>query len=484
MNDNIIYFCPNKFGNPWIESSSYDCWSTFMIAVLGSLISIDNNGNIKPSLLESFDWDFEKNYYKLRLKENLYFHNGRKVTIEDLEFSILRSFFSSIENDGIFCLFDLKGIDKIKRGQPYKSGLVEGLQILDDRTVSFVPAKFNPVFLYRLARAHYSLVPREEYQDDLMTWKKWPVGAGAYKITGEDKKNKGYYLSLVDKKRYPKAPKKIFYEQEWVFEPDITTRSSISENNNIYDKEQLFFYQVKRIIEFNFSSYLGKNKDFRKAVSLALKRKVIADSTDILTKPLYEIIPHGNIGRINVTEKHDLYEASKLFKKVLGANIEKVFKIPYSPDHSYLGGWYREIIKMQFEKAGLKVNFYEIKSNIWDIFLGDFINSPFCIISKIDDFSDPRPTFFAFSKKFITNKSFHFDDKMFEKLLEDARNGINRSELNEKLKNISWYFHENSISIPILEVQSFVYYNPKKIASIGVQISQSIFYLHNLEVES
>lgn len=31
--------------------------------------------------------------------------------------------------------------------------------------------------------------------------------------------------------------------------------------------------------------------------------------------------------------------ASKLFKKVLGANIKKVFKIPYSPDHSYLGGY-------------------------------------------------------------------------------------------------------------------------------------------------
>lgn len=55
MNDNIIYFCPNKFENPWIESSSYDCWSAFMIAVLGSLISIDSNADIKPSLLESIE---------------------------------------------------------------------------------------------------------------------------------------------------------------------------------------------------------------------------------------------------------------------------------------------------------------------------------------------------------------------------------------------------------------------------------------------
>ena len=454
-----------------------------MIAVMGTLISIDQNGDIKPSLLESFDWDFEKNYYKLRLRKNLYFQNGRKVTVEDLEFSILRPFFARKPSDASILLFDLKGIEKVRHGQPYKSGLVEGVQILDDRTISFAPAKFNPVFLYNLARAHYSISPREEYQKDLMTWKKWPIGAGAYRIVEEDIKNRGYYLSLVDGGNFPKAPKMIYYEQERVFEPDITTKDSISAKENKYKKEKLLISLFKRVIEFNYSSYLGKSKDFRKAISLALSRREISDSTDILTFPLYEVITRGNIGRINVKEQNNLEEASRLFKKVLGSNNKKIFKIPYSPDKAYLGNEYKEKIKIQLKKAGFNVNFYEMNNNLWNIFSENFKSSPFCLVSMMVDFVDPRPTFYTYKNGSMLENTYHSNDKKFEKLLENAKEAKSRRELNSKIEKLSWYYYENFIFVPLFESPNIAYYNPQKISSIGTQIGASMFYLHNLEIK-
>ena len=285
-NGNIVYYCANKIGEPWLENSSYDCYSHFMTSVLGSLIAVDNNADLIPSMIEFFNWDFEKNYYKLRLRENLVFQNGRKVKIEDLEFSILRSFFATApNNEGALALYNLKGVEKIKHGQPFKSGLVEGLKILDKRTIALIPKTYSPSFLYNLARVHYSLVPYEEYNDDLMTWKKWPVGVGAYKIIEEDKKNRSYQLALVDHKNYPKAPKLIYFEQERIFEPDVTLKDAAAMKNSKYNKEVLSFPYMQRNINFNFSSTLGKNKDFRKAVSLAISRNEIVKTTEIETKP-------------------------------------------------------------------------------------------------------------------------------------------------------------------------------------------------------
>jgi oligopeptide transport system substrate-binding protein len=479
----VVYFCSNKIGNPWFENASYDCWSSFMTAVLGTLVSLDNNAELKPALLESYDWDFKKNYYILKLKEGLVFHNGRRVTAEDLEFSILRSFFAGDpNNEGSLALSNLIGVDKIKHGQPYCSGLVEGVKILDNRSIALSPSTYSPSFLHNLARAHYSLVPREEYQDDLMTWKKWPIGAGAYKVTGEDKESRAYQLTLVDEKGFPKAPKSIFYEQERIFEPDITSKDSISAKSSKYKQEELSFSFLQRNINFNYSSSLGKDRDFRKAVSLAISRDEISKTTNMRTKPLYETITSGNIGRIHVKENYDLKEATQLFRKVLGTNSSKVFKIPYSPDDSFLGQEYKNVIKSQLGKAGLQIEFHEGK-NLWEPYTDEFSNSPFSLDSLMVDSIDSTSTFVGYAKSGGASNSVYFPEiEIFGGLIDKARSSANRKSLHENLKNLSSYFNENIVMIPLIEMTSIAYYKPEKIASLGSQFGETIFYLHNLKM--
>ena len=78
----------------------------------------------------------------------MYFHNKRKVTAKDLEFSFLRYFFAKFPNTGNSIQLNIKGTEKIKHGQQYQSGIVEGVKILDERTVAVIPSKINPYFLY------------------------------------------------------------------------------------------------------------------------------------------------------------------------------------------------------------------------------------------------------------------------------------------------------------------------------------------------
>lgn len=479
----IIYFCPNKMDSPWFEAASYDCWSSFMTAVLGTLISIDQNAELKPSLLESFAWDFEKKYYKLKLKEDLVFHNGRKVTIEDLEFSILRSFFASNpNNEGALALSQIKGVDKIKHGQPYASGLVEGVKILDDRTIVLTPQSYHPSFLHNLIRPNYALVPIEEYQDDLMTWKKWPVGAGAYKVTTEEKENRSFLLTLVDEKNFPKAPHTIYYEQERIYEPDITTKDSISANSKKYKKEEFSFSFMQRNINFNYSTKLGRNKDFRKAVSLAISRNEISRATDMPTKPLYEIITSGSVGRMQVKEDYNLNEAKQLFRKVLGNDALKVFQIPYSPDNLFFGQEYKKIIKQQLGNAGLQIEFQE-GINLWEPYTEQFKDSPLSLDNLMSDAIDSTSTFAAYAKSGGASESVYFPEtEIFEGLLEKTKGASDRKHLHESLKNLSKYFNENIVMLPLFEMGAIAYYKPEKIASLGNQFGESIFYLQHLEM--
>ena len=119
--------------------------------------------------------------------------------------------------------------------------MVEGLKILDDRTIAITPSKSNPSFLYTLTHFSFSLVPIEELNSDLITWKKWPVGVGAYKVTEHFKKEKSFLLELVDPASYPNAPKEILYEQIRIYEPDITNKDYITSRNKKYIENYNFY---------------------------------------------------------------------------------------------------------------------------------------------------------------------------------------------------------------------------------------------------
>ena len=167
---------------PFDKDAPVDTIYATITPILGQLIYTSNSYDLEPGLLQSFNWDFENGAYILKLKPDLKFHNGREVTSEDLEFSILRGFYSSKPSFFLAFLNNIKGIEAIKGEKKFKSGKVTGIEILDKKTIRVKLNEPNPSFLHSLARAYFSVVPIETLEADYETWKKYPVGAGAYKV--------------------------------------------------------------------------------------------------------------------------------------------------------------------------------------------------------------------------------------------------------------------------------------------------------------
>ncbi|KAB8033640.1 hypothetical protein GCL57_02730 [Fluviispira multicolorata] len=479
--DEIVFYSAAKSENPWIENAPGDLKNVFHTAILNLLVYMDTDFNIKPITLESFHWDYKNKYYVLTLKPDLYFTNGRKVTIEDLEFSLLRPFFAAAKNVGSMRLINVKGIEKIKLGTLYQSGLVEGIKILSSNSLAVIPSSPNPSFMYTLARSNYSLRPKEEFKKDLLNWKKWPIGVGPYKITNEDKENRKYTLELVNHNLLKDAPRKIIFELERISKPDITLKDPISSNDSSFKHIELSAPLGVRLFAFNYTSKLGNNAEFRKAINLSLKRNLITKETLIPSIPLNEVVTKGSIGRLNIVENQDLIEAKRLFKKVLGNQIDRVFKIPHTPDSDFLGNSYKTVIIKQLEMAGLKIEFIE-SNNLWNTFQDEFSDSPFRMLGKGADYYDPLMTFTMFKKGSPLINSYPNDDTL-DTLMEEAKISPNRDILGLSIEKLSKYFTDNDIAIHLFSVPTIVHYNPQKIKSVGEQVGGQTFHLAHITMK-
>ena len=92
-------------------------------------------------------------------------------------------------------------------------------------------------------------------------------------------------------------------------------------------------------------------------------------------------------------------------------------------------------------------------------------------------------TFAGYAKSGGASSSVYFPEtEILESLIEKAKKASSRESLHESIKNLSTYFHENIVMIPLFEMPVIAYYKPEKISSLGNQFGETIFYLHNLEL--
>lgn len=78
---------------------------------------------------------------------------------------------------------------------------------------------------------------------------------------------------------------------------------------------------------------------------------------------------------------------------------------------------------------------------------------------------------------------YFYETDVLEDLIQRAKSSNSRQILNERLKVLSRYFHENTIMIPLFEIDTIVSYKPEKIESLGKQFGEAIFYLHNIRMK-
>jgi peptide/nickel transport system substrate-binding protein/oligopeptide transport system substrate-binding protein len=141
---------------------------------------------VRPAVASSWTISEDRLRYVFSLRDDVRFHNGRRVTTDDVRYSFERLLRKEVSSPRRFVLEPLAGAAAFSAGE---SDTIAGLEVIDDRTVALRLEKPFAPFLAMLSMAAAALVPREVYDDPQSRYLRAPVGCGPFRLTGWEQSN-------------------------------------------------------------------------------------------------------------------------------------------------------------------------------------------------------------------------------------------------------------------------------------------------------
>ncbi len=343
--------------------------------ISNGLLDIDSKGNVVPLLINSWEVKNNGKQYRLYLRNDLYWSDGKKLVASDIN-------------------YQFKNITVKTEG---------------DYIIDFYLDKPLPIFLTYLRKPllRYPLVGV----------------AGLYK-TAQIKTKYGYISELDLEPNKPNLSPITykFYNNE----SQLITAYKKGEVNSITGNKKSVAdtfstwknTSVKRMVDysrlmtlfFNFSNPLLKEKEVRDAFDLSINTQVLSSYGELAIGPIQPVSWAYNPDLKRPT--YDTELASKIIKKDTTSSESAKFNLVTSYEYYDIA----DALKKDFDQVGINVNIQMVsfeQSPSFDLFLAYW---------KVP--SDPDQYFFWHSTQVQGNIGGYKNVKI-DKLLEDGRNTLN-----------------------------------------------------------
>ncbi len=232
--------------------------------------------------------------YTFKLRDDVKFHNGRKVTAGDFVFTFTRQLDPKFKGAvGPQNLSKVKGAKEMQDG---KATAVEGFSAPDDATFKITLTQPDPALLLRLATPFMSVIPKEAVSATEAKWTGNPVGAGAFKFVEWQPNVKvvleafdGYFLGRpkidrIENMVVPDNPSALnqyiagtldIIDVAAAMVPQINQDANLKKDFVEYPRAQLTFFTLDQTRVAAF-----KDKRVRQAFTYALNRAELIDKVD------------------------------------------------------------------------------------------------------------------------------------------------------------------------------------------------------------
>ena len=454
--------------SPYSETAPGGTLATMNAAVLGQLFQTDATFDLKAGLIGEWRWDFERKVYVLKLKPGIRFHNGRAVTAADLEFSLVRGFFTQHRTFYKIYLGNIDGVAEAEKLDHYTPGAVRGVRVVAPDTVEVALSRPNPSFLHSLVNPYFSLVPIEEMKSDLVNWKTVPIGAGPYRVI------EGFKDGKVVIEKTAGAPSRAPARVEFYTDPGAAIHFDIACENfpgpqpKGLTAEKTKFPASVTTLFFSNLNPLSKNLSFRRAVGYAVDRKALAEGLADFV-PTYEMLPSQFWGRAGLPDPYDPARAKGLLSKLSRTELEKEWPIPvfsgpkFSPQYELI----LKKLKAQLADVGIKVRFEPDQEKFTSEKTA--IASPIFMSGQVSDYVDPLVMFASFRPKSAFSYESAQPGEDFETLYAEAAASPEKAERVKTIRALSQYLNDQAIAVPMLERHMIRRYDPRVVESLGDQ---------------
>jgi len=297
--------------------------------VCDGLVGFDSNLGVVPGLAESWTVSRDGKVYRFTLRKGIRFHNGKKLTANDVADSLTRIFHPSNKSVPGLLLDQIEGATAYRNGET-KS--VDGIKTESDYIISFHLTEPHASFLATLAMPMTKIFPADMLDGSKEPLGRHPVGTGPFKfVTWKDntielKSNDDYFLGrpTIDGVRfvfYPQGDRDKAFEDFLDGKLDGSPLPSSQDRNSLREKGFQVLNRPRLSLLFygmNTKTPPLDNPDVRKALALAYDRKThVLDDLGGIYFPAFQILPPGMPGYTpeNALLKYDPEAAAELLER-------------------------------------------------------------------------------------------------------------------------------------------------------------------------
>ncbi len=458
----IVYFAGDIGNKPWDIRSSIYAKGVFYRNVFTQGVYLNEDSELVPGLFSSWTSDPAAKSYTVQFDGEYKFGAKNPVKPQDVEFLYLKVFLTPEDYPPFPFQLNLKGVEKIKKGTPFQSGMCDCIKIKDSQ-ITFYLKKFDPYFLHNLAHYFYPIAPQDSFGPDLFSFKGIPVGSGPYKVSSYDKEKVMAMLELKDsfknREDFKKSPLRVrFYNSGDIkkIDPDITYDSSIFEEGSRRRRVVGLVPDAIRLISFNFENELGKNSNFREVISLAIDREeIVGDAND--RESIYGLILNK---KIKIDEPRRRFD-KRASKEIVSRHFKDVSDERRKLKALYFGSSQSKkpkifkLVEKQLSDVGVYVEFSP--SDFVDVKRGTHSDVVMTSVGKILPFHDVLYPFFLYSgsNDGLVNNDF-LDNKM-KSLYEVALGATSADEKKTIVGQLARLHAENFVQVPIFKTFPVVY---------------------------
>lgn len=316
----------------------------------------DGSNEYVPRIAKSYEISEDGLSYTFHLRDDVTFHDGSKLTADDVAFSA-----------------------ELYKNSKFQGALAEGLsdiEVVDPYTIVFKtsepysPFLENIIGIHIASKVYYEAVGESKFSSE-------PIGAGPYKVVGHELGSK---ITLEGYEGYYEGVPKI---KEVVFKvlPDDTTVAialqtgevdfaSISESNyaNLKDVKDIVVESVPLsrfgFISLNHEKYPYSDVRFRKAIAYAIDRENLID----LAMDGFGTVNSNILSPYRFGYSEDQFQYNYDTEKAKALLKEAGISTPYDLGIMYVADSYStqaQVIQNDLEAIGLKVTIEILEFNAY-----------------------------------------------------------------------------------------------------------------------
>ena len=456
----------------------------------GLLVSNDNINNVEKDLCEDYTISPDGITYVFVLKDDVYWHDGEKLTVDDVLFSIETCILAQEVNG--YLKKGIQGIGGVKMFEKGQTDSILGIDV-DGNSLTIKLSKQDSRFLGVIAQL--PILPKHCLEnvpiEELGTCDFWkmPVGSGPYKVV-ENKDNKEAVLKLnmqysgkkpkIEQIRYKvlENPETQGFDMTITSQPEVIKKFQEKEEYKTIKTGNLYY----RYLYFNLDGRTGENEGLlqsqrvRQALVMALDKQEIANRIYRGSAMVIDGgIPESDGWYTQIEEPNLAYNPNRA-KKILeeeNFDFSKTLVLTrYNQDE--ISAKLLEYIAESWNELGIKTEIQPIGTNetnkLWvDT---DWYDVGLKNLSAVD-YSEWYYEYSSENQMWSKVLSDRYDFNVLTAALDDTKWAYEKKMIYQKIQQME---KEKVFKIPLMIVPQYIIYNSENLYIPNMEFPNFSYY--------